>query len=226
MKKGLIFLVSVLFIAAGASSALAGAYGEPEAATELPAPPPPAVVAAPAPEVAPAPAAADYARNGYYLIGAGTAAFENFDNAQGYADDTLGFNLRAGRRLCSNAAVELEYEWYDDFGYMDPSSSPGFPITTSGSSVGNTDAWSLMANTKLFALTGRVQPFALLGAGVLAVDAGSTDKATFAGRLGGGVDVYVTENFALTVDASYVMPTAGLSDLAFTALSWGGMYRF
>jgi opacity protein-like surface antigen len=227
-KMRMVGLLSMAVLFGSVSLAAAGAYGEPEEPAELPAPPPPPVVPAPAPmpvvESGP-----DYARNGFYLIGAATYAIEDFDiddelgeaagpsdSGSSLFDDSWGFNVRGGYRFHPHVAAEVEYDWYDDF------------LDVDGASL---EAWALTANLKLYALTGCIQPYALLGAGMASFDAsvdgeGLADEEDFVARFGGGVDVYVTENIAITGDASYMMPTGDLEDLDFVALSLGAMWRF
>jgi opacity protein-like surface antigen len=47
-------------------------------------------------------------------------------------------------------------------------------------------------------------------------------------RVGGGVDIYATENIALEIKADYVSPFIGVKDIKtdYISLSWGILYRF
>ncbi|MFT4569397.1 MAG: opacity protein-like surface antigen [Hyphomicrobiaceae bacterium] len=216
-KQYFVALLAMVAVFGTVSVASAGAYGEPEAPTELPAPPPAPM---PAPPVVPVPmpdSGPDYARNGFYLIGAGSYAFEDFDGEfSELADDTGGFNARVGYRFHPNVAAEIEYEWFDDF--------------SKSSDIAEVDeAWALTANAKLYAMTGCIQPYLLLGVGLMSADvdvSGSGSTEEFLGRVGLGTDVYVTENIAVTGDATYLIPTGDLEDLNAIALSLGLMYRF
>jgi len=161
----------------------------------------------------------DFARNGVYLGVAGTYAFENFDTPGSLdADDTLGLNARLGYRLHPYVSAELEFEWLE-----------GFDLNVAGAEV---EAWALTANAKGHLMTGRIQPFLLVGLGIMQAEIdgagvfGDPKQEGFAARFGGGVDVYATENFVVSVGADYVLPTGDLDGLDYVALQWGFQYRF
>ncbi len=155
----------------------------------------------------------DFARPGVYFGAGGTYAIENFDVPGYNLDNTFGFNVRAGYRAIPNLAVELEYEWYDDFGIQ------GVEV----------DGWALTVNGKGYLATGRVQPFVLVGLGVIHGEASagglSLDDEAFGVRLGAGIDAYTTENLVISIDASYVLPTGNLDDFQYFALGWGLQWR-
>lgn len=215
MRKEVLTSVCALALVFGASSAFAGAYGEPVEAEEapVPAPPPPAVVE----EVAPI----DYARTGPYL-GVGTLyAVELFDDAVANTgvrtDNSWGFHLKGGWRLHPNLALELRYDWMHEFDL-----DPGF-----------IDAWLLTGNVKGYILTGRFQPYALVGMGYLAANGsgGNNPGAAhvgddFALRFGAGMDAYVTEHIVLGPEIAYVLPTGDAQDLDMLTVSLGAAYRF
>ena len=54
----------------------------------------------------------------------------------------------------------------------------------------------------------------------------SPSATEFAGRVGGGLDFYLTRNIALSAEVAYVIPTGRLADLNY--LTFGGqlMFRF
>ena len=52
------------------------------------------------------------------------------------------------------------------------------------------------------------------------------DGTNFAGRFGGGVDLFATENVAIFLDASYTMPIHEVSDLYYFSFGWGAKYVF
>lgn len=117
MRKAWIPLLSIAAVFATVSLASAGAYGEMDEPTELPAAPPPAAAPArpsrSARERQARPVEINYGRTGAYLIGAGTYAFNSFDDPD--AEHTLGGNGRVGYRLHENWAVEGEYDFFNDF---------------------------------------------------------------------------------------------------------------
>lgn len=227
MRKTWIPLLSVAAVFATVSLASAGAYGEMDEPTELPAPPPPPAAPAPPPRKAPArpapPVEINYGRTGAYLIGAGTYAFNSFDNPD--AEHSLGGNGRVGYRLTENWAVEGQYDFFNDF-------------APDGSSIDN-DGWAATLNTKYYPSPNRFSPFLLGGVGVLSLDGfsssggatgegelGTESREEFVGKIGLGFDYYVTENIAVTGDLSYLIPAGDLEKFDIVPVSLGGMYRF
>ena len=54
---------------------------------------------------------------------------------------------------------------------------------------------------------------------------GILDKC-FTGRFGAGVDVYLSEHVALTVDGAYVVPASPNRDESYATVGAGVLYRF
>lgn len=183
----------------------------------------------------------DYARVGFY-VGAGVsgASFTELENeveeslrAVGIFDsvsvDTgVGFDLYAGYRAHPNVAVEAEFEMI-----------PATDLNSSGfGTVPELQTWTLTGNFKVFPITGRVQPFGLVGIGVLhgrvkdimAKDIMGVEikdsELDFVARFGAGVDLYITEHFALSAKASYVVGTGADDVLDYVSFGGGAQYRF
>ena len=170
--------------------------------------------------------AQDYARNGAYLglagsVGIYTEAEDDLEDVFGNADidPALGLNVRAGYRMHPHFALEGEFEWLSEA-----------DIEVGGQDVATVESFTGTANGKAYLLTGRVQPFALIGIGGMGVrvegGGGSEAEGGFAARFGGGVDVYITENFLAAIDASYVLPTGDVDGADFVSIGWGFGYRF
>jgi len=89
---------------------------------------------------------------------------------------------------------------------------------------------NLTANGKLILPLDRFQPYLSGGVGFLNAEPhGKGDgQWAFAGRFGGGTDVALTENIALYLDASYVIPAGGgaISNVQYFSFGWGGKYLF
>jgi opacity protein-like surface antigen len=158
-----------------------------------------------------------YGRTGFY---AGLGASIAFDEFAGIPNDTFqaayGFQAVGGYRFHPHVAAELEIEW-------DPS---GFKV--SGAEI---EPLVVTANAKAFLSTGMVQPFGLIGIGLMHVDATAgafTVTATgFAARFGAGFDFYVNEHIIVTLDTSYVLPTGDVDGLNYVALGVAKLqYRF
>lgn len=157
----------------------------------------------------------DFTRSGFYLgVGASYAIslidqpVERVTLQQVSVDNSLGINARAGYRFLSWLAAELEYEW-----------TSGFEVKgAGGAKLLRLEGNILTLNGKVILPTGRVQPYLLAGFGGTAFSV--TDQARLgfkvsgtgaAGRLGVGVDIYVTPHIVLNLGADVVLTTNDLS---------------
>ena len=162
--------------------------------------------------------ASEYARKGAYVALSGVAALEDFKD-QGSVDDSLGLDLRAGVRLHPHFATELAFQWIE-----------GFDVSNGGN-LNEIEIWTLTGNVKAYLLTGQVQPFAMLGMGVMEsekelIGGLVREDTVFVARLGGGLDFYASKNVVLVLEASYVLPAPSIEELKYLSLSWGFQYRF
>ena len=171
-------------------------------------------------------------RSGWYLGVSGVYAIENFDRAFG---DSAGLGFRLGYRAWPRLAAELRYEWLEGFDsngpipeFMDP------PLDLNHGGV-ELDTHQATLGAKLFALTGRVQPYGLLGVGMLIVNtelkAPKFEKpfridVGFAARFGAGVDLYATEHVVIGIEGSYLVPTGSVSGEQYGTVELGLLYRF
>lgn len=184
-------------------------------------------------------AADDFARFGPYLglnAAYGFPLFEEqLQDALGpilgpdtQLDASWGLNTRLGLRLLSFLAVEAQYEWMDNF-QIKPS-APGIPDVQLSGNI-------FTGNLKLYIPIRRVQPYLLAGFGFAMYDAGgAADDMFFAGRVGGGLDVYLTKHWALNAEATALLTasdlgeiggsTEALDGLHYVSASLGLMYRF
>ena len=166
----------------------------------------------------------DYARTGVY-IGAGVGpGFEAFDDFFDLLDFDTGFVVDGwlGYRVHPNIAIEaqLEYSRYesDAIGPFDL----------------DLNLLTFTTNLKCYVATGQIQPFALVGIGVmnaeLDIDGPGFDRtiseSDLAARFGGGVDYWVTESISLGLTTSYILTTGDVEDLDYISLALGIQYRF
>ena len=169
---------------------------------------------------------------GYISVGVGGAA-ESFDFDLGGLNP--GTALLIGGRIGARANRFVALEATVDY------SVKGFEAsgTVAGLGSGSLEAKALLAtaNLKLYPFDSRIQPFVMGGGGVLhatlecklggvSVSCGVPAETSFAGRVGGGLDVYLTRNLAVSGEVAYVIPTGDLADINF--LTFGGqlMFRF
>ena len=182
----------------------------------------------------------EYARSGFYVganvQGAGYAKItDDLENDQGRKlaemDLAVGFSIYGGYRAHPNVALEAEFE-------MMPSTD--LKLRSLDTTIAEVETWAFTGNAKFLALSGPVQPFLLVGLGVLHGEARETSglgledsAAVFAARLGGGVEAYFTESIVMSLRATYVLPTsdlelfgAGRLELDYVSFGGGLQYRF
>lgn len=203
-------------------------------------------------------------RRGFYVSAAGVYTHNFFDKeiekfledelgAQGRVDidDSGGLNARVGYRAASWFAAELEYEWIDRYdvsigGSLGPGGTP-----LSGK-LYDIEGHTFTLNTRWIVPFWRVQPYLLLGAGYSLYDVGRGSVApvleaqsskikieggiqgAFAGRVGLGLDFYLTQSVVLQTEATALItaknfktPDEGaIDDLYYLAFSAGLQYRF
>jgi opacity protein-like surface antigen len=136
-----------------------------------------------------------------------------------------GVDARFGYRAFPRWAFEFDYQWQAGFDSRNDAIDPPLEI----------DTHLLSLNAKLFALTGRWQPYALLGASLLIFNTEIVDSSFkkpwsidvgFAPRFGAGIDFYVTQHWALTLEGTYIVPVGVLDGANMGTVGVGGQYRF
>lgn len=210
-----------------ASVAMAGAYGEPEQAEEMPRSAPATAEAAPSDDFSPF---AYVAVGGLYGQEFFTGHAKQHDFSYGW-----GVNGRAGYRFIPNLAAELLFEDVVEF------DADGEGV---GANRRSTDrsAWSLMPNAKVFLVEGFCEPYLSVGAGLMHANNGHNiqqnspggilnqggvgDGYAFAARFGGGMDFYMTQQIFLETEVAYVVPTGAASNYQHLTASVGFGYAF
>jgi opacity protein-like surface antigen len=136
--------------------------------------------------------------------------------------DSFGIQGRFGYRFIPHVAAEVQAEYLF-----------GFDTKVESEKIAKHTILAVTANAKVFAMTEDIQPFALLGAGVLYADLEdsvrldvSADAVGPAMRAGAGVDYYFSENIVVSVDTTYVLPFADVEDLDYLSIGVGVQYRF
>jgi opacity protein-like surface antigen len=184
----------------------------------------------------------DYCDPGWYLILGGLTAWDQFqDTEEADIGTSLGFELRGGYRVLKYFAAEGQIDFLS-----------GFRLRTGDPDVGDLeiDGTVFTANAKGYLPFERFQPYGLVGLGgmyarVRTAEAVGTicspgfygwwcsgvygqleDGADFVARLGGGFDIFLTENIAINLDASYLLPFDKLSELRYISFNWGAKFKF
>jgi hypothetical protein len=161
----------------------------------------------------------DYARSGPFLGAGGVYAFENFSGSAADAnpDGSGGYFLKGGYRFNEWFALEIAFEQYLGF-------------SEGGGGGGDTDLWLIGLNGKFYPFHGIIQPYLLAGAGYTQVNpsasTGESDEDGAEFRFGGGVEVYVTRNWAFSADVGYYLPVGAPSNFGAVPLTFGVLYRF
>ncbi len=166
----------------------------------------------------------EFSRKGFYVGAGGIYAIENIDGGSITFDDSHGFNLRVGYRFHPHIAIEAEGE-----------RTMGFD---SQQFSGDVATWTATINGKFFALTGQIQPYGLIGVGAMNATTGgqlvfgnsngqsSTKETEVAFRYGAGMDMYITKNWVVNFEGTYVNPRGDLSSTEYFGLGGGLQYRF
>jgi opacity protein-like surface antigen len=192
-----------------------------------------------------------YARNGFYIGLAGAFAFDAAaeeelekqskeipDNPGGLKlriGEDIGLQARLGYRFHPRFAAEYQFEWITDVDI----DVQGVPF---GKGAFQLERWASTANVKAYLATDTVQPFLLVGLGVLTVEVDgspvevdtalgifqqlSVKETDFAARFGAGFEVYATEHIIINLGASYVLPAGNLEHFDYVSVEWGFLYRF
>lgn len=154
--------------------------------------------------------------------------------------DSPGADVRFGYRFNDIFAAELNYQYFDDYklilrGTNLRTVQAGQFVNVRGKDqdIAHITAHNVFANVRAYPWTGILQPYGLLGIGGVVADAktkeakvrtatdddgfdvpdfnaGSDLDVAFAGRIGGGLDYYLTRNIVLNLDISWIL-TTGLS---------------
>ena len=186
---------------------------------------------------------AEYKRSGWYAGLGASGIVHLFDDEiekhfgkQVDMRDAVGLNARAGYRLASWFAAELQYEWVPGLDLVtdeltfDVPGFPGNPVTFPDSDLATLTAHTVTLNGKLLLPVRRIHPYLLGGVGFVryhlhdltngfAASQGLDFEHTataFAGRVGLGSDFYITENFLLNLEITAVLSTLDLTDPAGT----------
>jgi outer membrane protein W len=134
-------------------------------------------------------------------------------DATATVDPSWGLDARLGLRLLSFLAVEGQYEWMDDF-----------EVAVSGGTA-NLTGNTFTGNVKFYIPVWRVQPYILAGIGftkykIESALAPSAKQDLFAGRVGGGLDLYLTQKVALNAEVAALLTA---SDLEFNSDSFSSL---
>jgi opacity protein-like surface antigen len=180
----------------------------------------------------------DFNRAGFSVGLGASGLISGFQHALGRADfgNTAGFNVHGGYRLNEFLGFDAVYEYGNSFG-ASRSRTVGNRVITGDADI-QTNVFTV--GPKLILPLGRFQPYLDGGIGFLNatgdvevqdVTTGRTKSAGnsgtgFAGRFGGGVDVFLTPQWSLYLDNAYTIPTSGPANVYYYSFGLGGRYNF
>jgi hypothetical protein len=195
-----------------------------------------------------------YEEPGGYLILGGLTGFQVFQNLNGQPfDHSLGFEIRAGYRMNPFLAFEVEGDFLSGFNtrFDIPPGTPGAPPGGIPNAALTIDGGNIGVNVKGHVPgLGRLQPYGLFGIAGQWNRLRSTytvgticspgywgwwcqgayaqigTQGAFIMKFGAGTDLWITEDWALTVDAAYVLPVGKLSNLTYVSMGWGVKFKF
>lgn len=165
----------------------------------------------------------EFARPGAFVGLGANWQVEGFQGPLRSADfgNSWGFNARGGYRFFDWFALEGIFEYADDFGSNAPRTDVDLSLITT------------TANAKFIVPLERFQPYISTGIGLMYVDSGEgfvqsveDEDVGFAGRIGGGFDLYLTPHVSLYVDNSWTMATENTENVYFYSLGGGARYNF
>jgi hypothetical protein len=144
----------------------------------------------------------------WYVSATGVLALDNADVSGG--KPSSGVNFAGGFRFNRWITAEAGAEWIHRIRY-DEDSRPSC-AGTGGGSV-RFSAWQATVGSRLYFTESLVQPFVVAHGGIIQTrDSGggrSCSGTGFVARLGGGVDVFVTNGLAISLMGVYVLPATG-----------------
>ncbi len=166
-----------------------------------------------------------------------------FETSSLSIDDSGGVTGLVGYRAASFFAIELQYEWIDEY-KVEGKQVPGFGTVE----LYEIESHTITANTKWFIPFWRIQPYLLVGGGysfydidrapggtalsLQGIDIDDGNQGDWAVRAGGGIDWYLTEWLVFNTQVSAVLTTlerpqiSDIDDLNYLAFSGGLQYRY
>jgi opacity protein-like surface antigen len=182
----------------------------------------------------------DYSRSGFYMGVGPSLVVPLFDDevadwrgAPSDVDHSVGILARIGLRTCSFFSAELQYEGVK-----------GYDVEMAGEDHFRMDSHSVTVGAKLHLPLWRIQPYLLAGIGFTHYDIHDvfvlTEDRTFtlAGRLGGGLDFYLTKNLVINGEVTVMLtdgamveqgpppPGPAIDPMHYLSAQIGLIYRF
>ena len=166
-----------------------------------------------------------------FYIGAGASyGIENFDD-EGDFDNTWGINAKMGYQFMDVMAIQFDFDYLDEFENDDY-------YTGDVKAEIMTYMLSLKGNfpVKWYNV---ISPFVIVGGGIMEANVDSKNnpiddpsidvlgnETEFCGKIGGGFDFDLVENFSLNLEGNYTLGAGNLKDIRYFHFILGGVFRF
>ncbi len=192
------------------------------------------------------PGLAPAAESGPYIGIGGTFAKQDFDTGDldkalagsGLSadfGDTWGLNVRAGYKFNRYIAAELAFDYLPGYDWDVATRIGGTPVA--GKVSVDVMAWTLSAKISPFDLQ-KVKPYFIVGVGIMNASADATvsipgasasssdDETDLCGKIGLGVDYFVTDQVSLGLEGAYFAGFNDLDNIRFYTVTAGVAYHF
>lgn len=159
-------------------------------------------------------------------------------------EPAVGLSFRGGYRALSWLAAEAQLEWLKSF---DVAIGRGERLKPAAQGlIDKVEVLTFTGNVKAYPIRGPIQPFALVGVGLMQFDSVNTSASTnpinpkpiitlniahqrgteFAARFGGGVDVILSDRTTLVLGGSYVLSTGDARRFSYVSVEVGLQFTF
>ena len=192
------------------------------------------------------PGLAPAAEIGPYIGIGGTFAKQDFDTGDldrelagtGLSadfDDTWGLNVKAGYKFNRYVAAELALDYLPNFKWSVATRVGGTPL--SGELTVDVMAWTISAKISPFD-SQKIKPYFVVGGGIMHASADATvsipgasasssdDETDLCGKIGLGVDFFVTDQVSLGLEGAYFAGFNDLDNIRFYTVTAGVAYHF
>ena len=181
----------------------------------------------------------------WYFGGGVNYSFENFKDEMdiGDWDNALGLDIKAGYCITDFFALEFMFQYLDEFKYDETVReyvyiSPSWYYYDVDYKA-TVSLYNFTINGKGFIpIKGIVKPYGILGFGyaygkakekitIAGISDTETDKESdLCGRIGAGLDIFLSEQFALEGEVSYFMGFNDIDKIRYTSLSLNAIVFF
>ncbi len=149
--------------------------------------------------------------------------------------DTWGLNVKAGYKFNRYIAAELAFDYLPGFKWDVATRIGGTPVT--GEMTVDVTAWTLAVKISPFD-SQKVKPYFVIGGGIMnasadvsvavpgAAASASDDETDLCGKVGLGVDYFVTDRVSLGLEGAYFAGFNDLDNIRFYTITAGVAYHF